>query len=202
MAGKNTKMMMILKSLLSKYSIFNQVNLLIPHTLTCTIRHACTLVHIHKHTPVIFFPHTHMHNQACMHTSAHTQTHTSHFGQVRTFVDPRLITKVVNEFPRRYGIRGYRSIRNSFNSLVKADLVLKDVDLSNTVAVVTGGNSGLGMFNLGISCLTTCTFLLFISPEKNRLYLEEWSGISSKPCTQSFWGKWCQKCCAIVGSNL
>lgn len=83
-----------------------------------------------------------------------TQTHTSHFGQVRTSVDPRLITKAVNEFPKRYGISGYRSIRNSFNSLVKADSVLKDVDLSNTVAVVTGGNSGLGMWYNILDCVS------------------------------------------------
>ena len=68
----------------------------------------------------------------------------SHFGQVRTYVDPRLLTKSVEDFPKRFGIQQYRSVRNSFNSLVKADKVLNDVDLSDKVAMITGGNSGLG----------------------------------------------------------
>ena len=68
----------------------------------------------------------------------------SHFGQVRTHVDPRLLTKSVEDFPKQFGIQQYRSVRNSFNSLVKADKVLNDVNLSDKVVMITGGNSGLG----------------------------------------------------------
>ncbi|XP_064394863.1 WW domain-containing oxidoreductase-like [Halichondria panicea] len=67
-----------------------------------------------------------------------------HFGQIRSHVDPRLFSKVVDDFPKRFGIQDYRSIRNSFSSLVRADKVLKDVDLSDKVVMITGGNSGIG----------------------------------------------------------
>ena len=61
-----------------------------------------------------------------------------------SFLDPRLMNKAVYEFPRVYGINPYTSIRNIFRSLVKAGHVLKDVELQDQVAIVTGANSGLG----------------------------------------------------------
>lgn len=64
---------------------------------------------------------------------------------MRTFVDPRLITKAVYDFPAIYGIKDYMSIKQPyFSPLVKADDVLKDVDLEGKVVIVTGANSGLG----------------------------------------------------------
>ena len=61
-----------------------------------------------------------------------------------TIVDPRLLSKVVFDFPKRYDIKSYTSVKNMFRPLVKASHVLRSVDLHNTVAIVTGANSGLG----------------------------------------------------------
>ena len=63
-----------------------------------------------------------------------------------TTVDPRILSKVIFDFPKRYGIKPYTSVKNMFRPLVKAVHVLKDVDLQNKVAVVTGANSGLGRY--------------------------------------------------------
>ena len=68
----------------------------------------------------------------------------SHIGQLRTFVDPRLITGAVYDHPDRYGVTFHTSIRNKFRSLARATEVLQDVNLSQKVAIVTGANSGLG----------------------------------------------------------
>ena len=70
----------------------------------------------------------------------------SHLGQMSTIVDPRLLSKIVFDFPVRYDIKPYTSVKNMFRPLVKAAHVLRDVDLHNKVAVVTGANSGLGEF--------------------------------------------------------
>lgn len=63
-----------------------------------------------------------------------------------TVVDPRLLSKIVFDFPVRYDIKPYTSVKNMFRPLVKAAHVLRDVDLHSKVAVVTGANSGLGEF--------------------------------------------------------
>lgn len=68
----------------------------------------------------------------------------SHLSQMCTFVDPRLISKSVYDFPIRYGIKSYPSIQNFFRSLVKAAEVIKGVELEGRVVIVTGANSGLG----------------------------------------------------------
>ncbi len=66
-----------------------------------------------------------------------------------TIVDPRLITKAVYDFPSKYAITDYPSIQNFFRSLVTADEVAKGVDLEGKVVIVTGGNSGIGMYYSG-----------------------------------------------------
>jgi len=68
----------------------------------------------------------------------------SHISQLRTFVDPRLIMGAVYDHMDRYGAMFHTSIRNKFHSLVRATEVLRDVNLSQKVAIVTGANSGLG----------------------------------------------------------
>eukprot|EP00731_Ephydatia_muelleri_P025989 Em0018g89a len=67
-----------------------------------------------------------------------------HLEQMVSAMDPRLLTEVAYEFPGHVGMRQYPCIRNHFRSLVKASYVLKDVDLSQKVALITGANSGLG----------------------------------------------------------
>ncbi len=84
----------------------------------------------------------------------------SHFGQVRSYVDPRLFSKEVDEFPKRFGIQPYCSIRNSFNSLVRADKILNNLDLSDKVVMVTGGNSGLG--NSIYMCIISFIGFIFV----------------------------------------
>lgn len=74
-------------------------------------------------------------------------TEYSHIGQMSTFVDPRILTKVVFDFPERYGIKPYTSVRNMFRPLVKAAQVLNGFDLECKIAIVTGANSGLGVFS-------------------------------------------------------
>lgn len=61
-----------------------------------------------------------------------------------TSIDPRILSKVVFDFPKRYDIKPYTSVRNMFRPLVKAAHVLKGVDLQDKTAIVTGANSGLG----------------------------------------------------------
>lgn len=61
-----------------------------------------------------------------------------------TTVDPRLLSKVVFDFPVRYDIKPFTSVKNMFRPLVKAAHVIRSVDLHNKVAIVTGANSGLG----------------------------------------------------------
>lgn len=63
-----------------------------------------------------------------------------------TAVDPRILSKVVFDFPARYDIKPYTSIKNMFRPLVKAAHILRSIDLCNKVAMVTGANSGLGKF--------------------------------------------------------
>ena len=63
-----------------------------------------------------------------------------------TTVDPRLLSKVVFDFPVRYDIKPFTSVKNMFRPLVKAAHVIRSVDLHNKVAIVTGANSGLGKF--------------------------------------------------------
>ncbi len=75
-------------------------------------------------------------------------------------MDPRLFSKEVDDFPKRFGIQDYRSIRNSFNSLVRADKVLHDVDLSDKVVIVTGGNTGLG--NPPFNITSFSNFIVYI----------------------------------------
>ena len=74
--------------------------------------------------------------------------HCSHLGQMSTVVDPRILSKVVFDFPARYDIKPYTSIKNMFRPLVKAAHILKSVNLRGKVAVVTGANSGLGKFTV------------------------------------------------------
>lgn len=64
-----------------------------------------------------------------------------------TIVDPRILTKVVFDFPKRYHIKPQNSIKNMFRPLVKATHVLKGIDLRNKVAIVTGASSGLGKWS-------------------------------------------------------
>lgn len=63
------------------------------------------------------------------------------------------MSKAVYDFPRRYGIRSYTSIRNVFRSLVKASQIVKDVDLQDKVAIITGANSGLGIVPENSMCM-------------------------------------------------
>ncbi len=68
----------------------------------------------------------------------------SHLSQMCTSVDPRLLSKAVYDFPLKYSIKDYTSIKNFFHSLVKADDVMKSVSMEGKVVIVTGANSGLG----------------------------------------------------------
>ena len=76
----------------------------------------------------------------------------SHMSQLRTLVDPRLITGAVYDHMDRYGVMFHASIRNKFRSLVSATEVLRDVNLNQKVAIVTGANSGLGEGAEYITC--------------------------------------------------
>ena len=76
-----------------------------------------------------------------------------------TIVDPRLITKAVYDFPSKYAITDYPSIQNYFRPLVKAEEVVKGLDLQGKVAIVTGGNSGIGEYMLKSPCYC-CSILL------------------------------------------
>lgn len=68
----------------------------------------------------------------------------SHINQLSTLVDPRLLNSKAFEFPVQYDIKDFVSIKNKFRALVKSSEILRSVDLSHKVAIVTGANSGLG----------------------------------------------------------
>ena len=69
----------------------------------------------------------------------------SHLG-VCTKVDPRLLNKAAYDFPEQYGIRCFSPLRkHGIKPYATANEVLKDVSLSGKVAIVMGGNSGLGI---------------------------------------------------------
>ena len=80
----------------------------------------------------------------------------SHLEQMVSLLDPRLLTDVAYDFPNHVGMKRYPCVRNHFRTLVKASYVLKDVDLSHKVAVVTGANSGLGEPAMGWGNNITC----------------------------------------------
>ena len=70
----------------------------------------------------------------------------SHLEGVCTKVDPRLLNKAAYDFPEQYGIRCFSPLRkHGIKPYGTADKVLKDVSLSGKVAIVTEGNSGLGI---------------------------------------------------------
>ncbi len=69
----------------------------------------------------------------------------SHLDQLRTWVDPRLMSKSVYDFPGKFGVEPHTSIRSRFQNMKTKDL-LKDIDAAGVVAIVTGANSGLGNY--------------------------------------------------------
>ena len=69
----------------------------------------------------------------------------SHLEGICTKTDPRLLNKTAYDFPEQYGIRCFSPLRkHGIKPYATADEVLKDISLSGKVAIVTGGNSGLG----------------------------------------------------------
>lgn len=72
----------------------------------------------------------------------------SHLSQMCISVDPRLISKAVYDYPKKYGLKSYTSVQNFFRPLVRSGEILKEVDLDGKVVVVTGANSGLGEWSV------------------------------------------------------
>lgn len=58
--------------------------------------------------------------------------------------DPRLLNTAAYSFPDKYNIRPFAPFKRRFKPYVKADEILKQSDLSGSVAIVTGASSGLG----------------------------------------------------------
>ena len=73
----------------------------------------------------------------------------SHIEGICTKVDPRLLNREAYDFPEQYGIKCFNPLRkHGITPYATADDVLMDVSLSGKVAIVTGGNSGLGTWML------------------------------------------------------
>ena len=68
----------------------------------------------------------------------------SHLDGVSSKVDPRLLNRAAYNFPELYGIKSYPAIRHRFRPYVKAEAVLKGIELGRKVAIVTGASSGIG----------------------------------------------------------
>ena len=68
----------------------------------------------------------------------------SHINQYSSGVDPRLLSDAVFDLPATYHIKQTNTLKETFRPLARAAEVMKKVDLSQKVAIVTGGNSGLG----------------------------------------------------------
>ena len=69
----------------------------------------------------------------------------SHMNQYSSGIDPRLLTDTVFDLPVTYHIKRAKTVGGPrFRPLTRAAEVIKKVDLSQRVAIVTGANSGLG----------------------------------------------------------
>ena len=68
----------------------------------------------------------------------------SHLEGVSSKVDPRLLSRVAYDFPELYGIKSFPAIRHRFRPYVRAETVLKGIELGGKVAIVTGASSGIG----------------------------------------------------------
>ena len=68
----------------------------------------------------------------------------SHLEGVRSRADPRLLSRAAYDFPELYGIKSFPAIRHRFRPYVKAEAVLKGIELGGKVAIVTGASSGIG----------------------------------------------------------
>ena len=68
----------------------------------------------------------------------------SHLDGVSSKVDPRLLNRTAYDFPELYGIKSFPAIRHRFRPYVKAEAVLKSVELGGKIAIVTGASSGIG----------------------------------------------------------
>ena len=69
----------------------------------------------------------------------------SHMNQYSSGIDPRLLTDTVFDLPATYQIKRAKTVGGPrFRPLTRAAEVIKKVDLSQRVAIVTGANSGLG----------------------------------------------------------
>ena len=68
----------------------------------------------------------------------------SHLEGISSKLDPRLLNRAAYDFPEMYGIKSFPAIRHRFRPYVKAEMVLKGIELGEKVAIVTGASSGIG----------------------------------------------------------
>ena len=68
----------------------------------------------------------------------------SYVDEIRSRIDPRLLSSAAYKFPDKYELRPFKSLRHRFKPHVKAREILAQVNLSGKIAIVTGANSGLG----------------------------------------------------------